>query len=371
MKKGLFIINIATAILGMNACKTIHSSTKNNSLADAYHNDFLIGTAIDSNQILGKNAEDSKIIATQFNAITPENVMKCENIHPSWNQYNFNLADKYVALGLKNHQYIVGHTLVWHSQLSPFVRKIQSADSMLLFMRQHIETVAGHYANEINSWDVVNEALNEDGSYRKSKYLELLGTDYIPMAFQLAAKYAPKAALYYNDYNIEQPKKRAGVVKIVQAIRAKKYKIDGIGIQGHWHLDQVPFQEIENSLKTYSQLGLQVAFTELDISVLPNPKSFSGADINQNYKGDPTMDPYVNDLPDSISSKLADQYTQLFKLFLKYKNNISRITFWGVNDKQTWLNNFPVHGRTNYPLLFDRNNQPKKVFYALLNLKKR
>ncbi len=338
------------------------------SLKDAFKNDFLIGAALNATQIEEKDPEAKKFIPAQFNAISPENVLKCEVIHPGWNEYNFNLADKYVAYGQKHKMFIVGHTLIWHSQLAPFVKNIKNKDSLLLFMTNHINTVAGRYAGKINSWDVVNEAFNEDGTLRNSIFLEILGEDYIRKAFELAAKAAPNTELYYNDYNIEQPAKRAGVIALIKKLKASGIRIDGIGIQAHWNIKGLPLKDIENSILEYSALGLKVSFTELDLSCLPNPWDLKGADVNQNYEGSSYMNPYTGGLPDSIQTKLAKCYEDLFKLFVKYKDKIERVTFWGVNDGQSWLNNWPIKGRTNYPLLFDRNFAPKTAFEKVVAL---
>ncbi len=348
------------------ADKTI---TQTPSLKQAYQNDFLIGTALNIPQIEEKESGSVFLIPQQFNAITPENIMKCEVIHPVWDKYNFDLADKYVEYGKKHSMFLVGHTLIWHSQLSPFVSKIKSADSLMQFMINHITTVAGRYAGKIKSWDVVNEALNEDGTLRKSIFLDLLGEDYLRKAFELAAKAAPDAELYYNDYNNEQPKKRAGAIALIKKIQATGTKIDGVGIQGHWKVDGIPFDDIEKSIVEYAELGLKVSITELDITVLPNPWDLQGADVNQNFPGSPFMNPYPSGLPDSLQVKLAKAYENLFKIFIKHKDKIERITFWGVNDGQSWLNGWPIKGRTNYPLLFDRNFKPKPAFDKVIALK--
>ena len=343
--------------------------THDSSLKDAFKKDFLIGTALNASEIEEKDPLAARIISAQFNSVTPENVMKCEIIQPGWNEYHFDLADKFVEYGQKHHMFIVGHTLIWHSQLSPFVKNIKSGDSLLLFMTNHISTVAGRYAGKINSWDVVNEALNEDGSLRNSIFLEKLGEDYIRKAFELAAKAAPNTELYYNDYNIEQPKKRAGAIALIKKLKAGGTRIDGVGIQGHWSIQGPSLTDIENSIWEYSALGLKISFTELDLTCLPNPWDLKGAEVNQNFEGSPFMNPYPNGLPDSLQTKLAKCYEGLFKLFIKYKDKIERITFWGVNDGQSWLNNWPIKGRTNYPLLFDRNFKPKPAFYEIMALK--
>jgi endo-1,4-beta-xylanase len=206
--------------------------------------------------------------------------------------------------------------------------------------------------------------------YAIPSFLQKLGGDYIIEAFRLAQKAAPHTRLYYNDYNIEQPGKRAGAIAIIRKIRAAGVRIDGIGIQGHWHVDNVPMQNIEQSIKEFSALGIQVAFTELDLSVLPNPGGrTNSADISQTAEYNAQINPYTRDLPDSMQQKLAAAYAKLFNLFLKHKDNISRVTFWGVNDGHSWLNNFPVPGRTDYPLLFDRQYNPKTAFYKVIETK--
>jgi endo-1,4-beta-xylanase len=342
---------------------------RDSSLKNVFRNDFLIGTALNTTQIEEKDPFAARLIPAQFNSITPENIMKCEVIQPGWNKYNFNLADKYVEYGKKYKMFIVGHTLIWHSQLSPFVKNIKSSDSLLLFMTNHINTVAGRYAGKVNSWDVVNEALNEDGTLRNSIFLEKLGEGYIRKAFELAAKAAPNTELYYNDYNIEQPAKRAGAIALIKKLKAGGTRIDGVGIQGHWSIQGPSLTDIENSILEYAALGLKISFTELDITCLPNPWDLKGSDVNQNFEGSPFMNPYPNGLPDSIQIKLARCYEDLFKLFLKHKDKIERVTFWGVNDGQSWLNNWPIKGRTNYPLLFDRNFKPKPAFEKVMALK--
>jgi endo-1,4-beta-xylanase len=236
-------------------------------------------------------------------------------------------------------------------------------------MTNHIKTVAGRYKGKINSWDVVNEALEEDGTLRKSVFLNKLGANYIQEAFDLAAKTDPTAELYYNDYNIEQPAKRKGAIELIKKIQASGIKINGVGIQGHWSINTLNLKEIEESILEFSKLGIKVAFTELDLTVLPNPWDLRGADVNQNYANSPKMNPYTTALPDSVGVVLAEKYKSLFELFLKHKDKISRVTFWGVNDGHSWLNGFPIKGRTNYPLLFDRNYQPKLAYKSVLELK--
>lgn len=336
------------------------------SLKNVFKKDFLIGTAMNAWQIEGKDTAADRIIIQQFNAVTPENCMKAEIIQPGWDTYNFVLADKLVAFAKKNNIKINAHNLIWHSQLPAFMHHMQSADSVRQYFVNHITKVAGRYDGKVYSWDVVNEALNEDGTLRNSIFLQKLGPDYIVEAFRLAQKASPHSKLYYNDYNIEQPKKRAGAIALIKKIQAAGVRIDGVGIQGHWKAGDVPLKDIEESIKEFSALGIKVMFSELDLSVLPNPWDHATSDVNATAQGSAKMNPYPNGLPDSVQKILTKSYTDLFTLFMKYKKDISRVTFWGVDDRQSWLNNFPIWGRTNYPLLFDRNFKPKPAFYSVI-----
>ena len=366
MKKYSCILAVATTLLaGCLSTKKCFAQTIP-SLKETFKKDFLIGTAMNGLQIEEKDTVADRLIKEQFNAVTPENIMKAEIIEPKWNSFNFDLSDKLVVFAAKNNIKVNAHNLIWHSQLPAFMRRMQSADSVKQYFEHHITTVAGRYNGKVYSWDVVNEALNEDGTLRNSIFLQKLGPDYIVQAFRLAHKASPDSKLYYNDYNIEQPKKRAGAIALIKKVQAAGLRIDGVGIQGHWRYDHVPMADIEESIKEFSALGIEVMFTEIDLGVLRNPWDNNTADVNATSKGDSTMNPYKNALPDSVAQKQAKAYAALFSLFLKYKKNVTRITFWGVNDGQSWLNNFPIRGRTNYPLLFDRNFKPKPAFYSVI-----
>ncbi|TDW52820.1 endo-1,4-beta-xylanase [Flavobacterium sp. 270] len=364
-------INQYLLLLSIVVISSCNAQKKENtaSLENSFKKDFYIGTALNADQIEEKNAKEDSLIKKEFNAITAENIMKSMFVHPAKDKYDFTLTDKYVAYGQKNKMFIHGHTLIWHSQLAPWMAEIKDSTEMKAFMKDHITTIVSKYKGRINSWDVVNEALNEDGTLRKSVFLNTLGESYLADAFKLAAKADPKVDLYYNDYNICEPAKREGVIKLVKKIKESGGKIDGVGIQGHWRLESPTLEEIEKSILAYSALGLKVAFTELDITVLPNPWDLKGADVNQNFEGSAAMNPYPETLPDAVQVKLAERYASIFKLFLKHKDKISRVTFWGVHDGQSWLNDWPIKGRTNYPLLFDKNLKHKKAYDSVLQLK--
>ncbi|MBL86916.1 MAG: 1,4-beta-xylanase [Winogradskyella sp.] len=362
------------SLLILNSCeqKKEEVEKENNSvgLKDAYKEDFLIGVALNTSQIEEQDSVQNKLISTEFNSVTPENIMKSLLIHPNKDTYNFDLPDKLVALAEKNDMHIQGHTLVWHSQLSPFFKEISDSTAMVEALKDHINTIVGRYKGKINAWDVVNEALNDDGTLRKTVFLDVLGEDYLSLVFNLTQKADPEVELFYNDYSMTNPNKRAGAIRIIKRMQEQGVRVDGIGMQGHWDLNRPSIEEIETSIVQYAELGIKVDITELDVSVIPMPWDFSGADVNVKFEStDPTMNPYPKQLPNSIKDQLAKRYEDIFKLFLKHKDKINRVTFWGVNDGDSWKNDWPIEGRTNYPLLFDRNNKKKKAYHSLIKLK--
>lgn len=368
LKYFLFVSVISLSV----SCNDTKTSQKVDSitLKNVFKANFSTGSALNSNQILEQDSVQNALITSEFNSITAENVMKSMLIHPEKDTFDFELPDKFVAFGEKNNMLIHGHTLVWHSQLSPFFKEITDSTEMVNTLTNHISTIVERYKGKIHSWDVVNEALNDDGTLRKTVFLDVLGEDYLVLAFKLGFEADPKVELYYNDYSMTNPKKRAGAIKMIKKLQEQGVKVDGIGMQGHWSLNSPSIEEIETSILEYASLGIKVAITELDVSVIPMPWDFSGADVNIKFESsDPTMNPYPEKLPDSIQAKLATRYEDIFKLFLKHKDKISRVTFWGVNDGDSWKNDWPIQGRTDYPLLFDRNNQPKECYFRIMNLK--
>ena len=347
------------------------NTDRTDSLSDRYKDLFHLGAAINEDIILGKDLQSKNIVTSEFNSITPENSLKWMFLQPFPNKFNFGAADKYVELGIKNNMHIVGHALVWHNQLADFMKTTRSRSEFKKHVENHINTVVSRYKGKIDAWDVVNEAFNENGSLRPSVFKNQMGDNYIEDVFKLAETADPDADLIYNDYNLYKPAKRAGVLKMVKKLQENGTKINAIGVQAHWRLNSPSLMEIEQIILDISDLGVEVMFTELDVTVLPNPWELVGAEVTQNFskfEGDPKMDPYPKALPKSVEKQLAKRYEDIFKLFIKHQDKISRVTFWGVMDKHSWLNDWPIKGRTNYPLLFDRNYQPKKAYNKLINL---
>lgn len=370
----LFPLKITTLIaLIMTAVACTSSET---SLKDAFAEDFLIGTAMNGPQVHGTDPESQPFIIKQFNSLTVENAMKWEKIHPNPDRYHFALADSIVAFAQENDMFIVGHCLLWHSQTPDWVFQDSlgnplTREALLERMKEHVFTVAGHYKGKVKGWDVVNEAVDEDGSLRKSKWLTIIGEDYIQKAFEYAFEADPEAELYYNDYNNELPQKLAGVVALVKDLQQKGVKIDGVGIQGHWHLDSPDLQVLDESLTAYASLGMKVMITEMEVNVLPTPPEVYGADISQQAQYLETLNPYPGGLPDSVQEQLTKRYADLFNVLLKHRDAVTRVTFWGVHDGYSWKNNWPIVGRTNYPLLFDRSYQPKPAYFAVIRAAKK
>ncbi len=362
-----FLIITFSTLLLLVSC----SAKKRTTLKDAFADKFLIGTAMNSEQISGLDSASTRVIKEQFSAIVPENIMKSEVIQPVEGEFNFSLADQFVEFGEKNNLFVTGHTLIWHSQLPAWFcvdskGNNVSPEILKQRMKTHISTLVGRYKGRVKGWDVVNEAIEDDGSWRKSKFYEILGEDYIRLAFEYARETDPKAELYYNDYSMAQKGRRDAVVKMVNKLKQQGVKIDGIGMQGHMTMDFPTIEEFEKSMIAFSNTGVKVMITEMDISVLPKPGKNLGADVSLHFKYDKELNPYAQGLPDSVATALQDRYAGFFRLFIKHKDKISRVTLWGVNDAQSWRNNWPVHGRTDYPLLFDRNNNPKPIVEAII-----
>ena len=340
-------------------------------LKEVFKDYFYIGTALNDYQVYGKDAKSTELVEKQFNSITPENLLKWERVHPKPGVYNFEPADSFVALGEKNKMFIIGHCLVWHSQTPKWVFEDESGNPvsrevLLERMKDHISTVVGRYKGRINGWDVVNEAIDDSGHLRNSKWRQIIGDDYIQKAFEFAHEADPDAELYYNDFNQFMEGKRQKVLEIVKDFQSKGIHIDGIGLQGHWGLDYPSLDELEASIKAYAETGLKIMITELDMDILPNPFNDTGADVSKRFALTKESNPYPDELPDSMQTVEANRYAEFFKLFEKYKDSITRVTFWGATDAFSWRNNWPIRGRSAYPLLFDKNYMPKPAFYEVI-----
>ncbi len=327
---------------------------------------FLVGAAIDTNLVNGRRPEEEAMVIKQFNQVVGENCMKGEENHPEVNRFDFEDGDKLVDWAQKNGKTLIGHCLVWHSQPPKWMftdkeGKLVSRETLIGRMYNHIMTVVTHYKGKVKGWDVVNEAIEDDGSYRQSLYYKIIGPEYIELAFQFAHEADPDVELYINDYSMAKPAKREAYVKLVSNLKAKGLRIDAIGMQSHNGYNYPDYTEYEKSIETFAALGVKVMLTELDVNMLPNPEGFGGAEISQKFELQQKYNPYVNGLDKKAQKLFNQRYLDLFKIIERHKDVISRVTFWGINDGTSWLNGWPIKGRTNYPLLIDRNNQLKPV----------
>jgi len=340
-------------------------------LKDAYRSDFVIGAAMDSAQISGADAMAQAIVKAQFSAISPGNDLKWERVHPAPGRYDFTRGDQYVAFGQANNLFTVGHVLLWHNQTPDWVFRdaggnLLRREALEARLKEHIFTVVGRYKGKIKAWDVLNEVVGDDGQMRDTLWYKIGGEDIYVKAFRWAHEADPAAELLYNDYNIEMPYKRAAALAFVRRLKASGAPVTAVGIQGHYLLSVPDLNDLDIAIGEFGKLGVKVALTELDIDVLPRPGNEVTADIKLHLAADPKYNPYVNGLPDDVQQKLAARYAEIFKIALKHKDVVDRITLWGVTDRDSWHNDWPIHGRTAYSLLFDRSGQPKPAFDAVL-----
>lgn len=334
---------------------------------------FLIGAAIDVPTVAGEDPVAENLIKAQFNQVVPENCMKSEEIHPEIDRWNWTESDQLVAWAQKNNMALIGHCLVWHSQAPKWLfedkdGKPCSREVLIGRLYNHIMTVVTRYKGKIKGWDVVNEAFEDDGSYRKSPLYNIIGPEFIELAFQFAHEADPDLELYYNDYSMSKPAKREAVCKLVRSLKAKGIRIDAVGLQSHHGYNYPDWTEYEQSIEALSNEGVKVMLTEIDMNMLPNPDGFSGAEISQNFELQAKYNPYAKGLDKKAQKLFNQRYLDLFKIVERHKDVISRITFWGANDNHTWLNDWPIKGRTNYPLLFDRESKQKPVVKDIVKL---
>lgn len=376
---------------------SISLASKAQTLAELYENDFLVGTALAGglslNDPLGNSKKERSIIAREFNVLTAENCMKPMYMRPSIGEFSFEGSDAFVDYALENNMEVVGHTLVWHHQMPAWFFSDSdgnqlSRDALIERMRHHIHTIVGRYKGKIRFWDVVNEAVdiefipkeeqrpNSSGVIkkrravlRKSKWLEIIGEDYIELAYRFTHEADPQAQLLYNDYSLTDPLKVQFVADMVSELKSIGLPIHGVGMQAHWHTEHPSLSEIDGAIKTLSKAGVQVSLTELDMSVLPVAQEHAGADLSDLVGYADQYNPYMNEIPMGVFELQADRFRQIFNLLLEHREVVERVTFWGVADGHSWKNNYPIKGRTDYPLLYDRNYKPKPAYLAIQAIK--
>lgn len=387
----------------LSSCATETNPHAPTTLKDAYQDNFRVGVAI--NRAIALNAaveadnvnrsaeqvdKDVALVKTQFNQISPENDLKWALIHPQAGAdgYNFGPADAYVDFGVRNHMFIVGHTLVWHGQTpkwvfqgtnvssskvtSEFARRRSgrgtgsfggfnmngphaSREELLQRMHDHISTVVGRYKGKIKVWDVVNEALSDGGTnlLRISPWEQIIGPDFIAKAFEYAHEADPDAILRYNDYSLENSAKRHKLIALIKSLQAQHIPVMAIGSQTHVSVSSPSFTEEDKVLTELETLGLPIHITELDVNSAEAGQRTSSGDVAANATS--TQGGLVSD----ADQRLATAYAGLFRAFKKHDKFVKVVTLWGVNDGVSWR----AQGR---PLLFDADDQPKSAFDAVI-----
>ncbi len=356
---------MALAAASCGAEKSAESTVKG-----TFGDDFLVGAAIPVRHVAGLDPKADSIVSLHFNSIVAENCMKCEEIHPEENRYFWDDADAFVKYGEERGMKIIGHTLVWHSQLAPWFPRDSAgnyvtAEVMKDRLKSHITTVMQRYKGRILGWDVVNEAIEDNGEYRHSPFYDILGEEFIPLAFEYAREADPDVELYINDYSMFLPAKREAYVKLIRDLKGRGLRIDGIGMQSHIGLDYPDLAEYEKTIEAFGKEGLNVMITELDMTALPTVNI--GANVGDSIEFNNRKNPYVAGLPEDVSEQWNARMDSVFALYKKHSDVISRVTFWGTHDGMSWRNNFPMHGRTDYPLLFDRDYKMKPFMKNLIS----
>ena len=390
------------------ALAPIARSGETPALKEAFKDYFYVGTAVNRALVTGTSfrrsseqvSRDIALVRAQFDQVVAENDMKWALIHPrpEPDGYDFGPADAFVNFGLTNRMYLVGHTLVWHAQTphwvfagtnppppevtnaparvvadtnAPGTNRFRrgrfgggffgrytgpraSRDQLLERMRDHIQTVVGRYKGKVKVWDVVNEAIADEGTniLRNSLWLEIIGPDFIAKAFQYAHEADPGAILRYNDYSLENPVKRRKLITLIKSLQEQKVPVMAIGSQAHLNLS-TSFEEMDQALTEIETLGLPIHITELDVNSAQRGQRSAGADIANNGAL------IEGGLVEDANRRLADAYAGLFRAFVKHKHSVKMVTFWGANDANSWRAN-------GKPLLFDGNSQPKAAFEAVM-----
>jgi endo-1,4-beta-xylanase len=322
-------------------------------LKDYYTPDdyFYMGVAISPSFL--DNQAKANLIKRHFNSITADNDMKWSSIQPTEGTFNFTNADRIVSFAQANGMKVRGHCLCWHNQVPAWIFKdgdgVASKELVLQRLRTHITTVVNHFKGKVYAWDVVNEAIDDGTSvYRASKWYTICGEDYIFEAFEAARTADPNAILFYNDYTAIDPTKRDKIYDLLVRLKDQNL-VDGMGLQGHWNLSYPSNSLINDAFNKYKSLGLQLQITEMDVSVYT-----SNSDPESTYT-------------DALAQQQTNAFGRYFLTFRNFKEDITGVTFWGLTDDNSWLNNFPVAGRKNYPLLFDKNSDPKPTYFEIID----
>jgi len=328
-------------------------------LKDAWQHIFRIGAAV-SVKILEDQKAD-KIIGRHFSSLTPENAMKFGVIHPEEYRWNRAEMDSIANYARKKNIALRGHTIVWHNQTPSWLFLSDTGETVSkneLFKRleEHISLLAKHYNDTVYVWDVLNEVIDTDNGdsngFRLSPWYKIGGREIYEFAFRCMKEASPGTKLFYNDYNIENGEKLEATLRFLSGLLDAGVPVHGVGIQGHWYYNYPDGQILRNAIERYAALGLEVEFTELDISAY----EFNDKRI---------VSEYFPSMPEDRHQQQAERYKEIFRIAANYPA-VKNITTWGIADNHTWLDNFPVPGRKNWPLLFDQEYREKEVVSVLV-----
>jgi endo-1,4-beta-xylanase len=362
-QKRVGVAGVALTLTGVVSCLAGQSVP---ALKEVFKNDFLIGGALNRSLVTGRDPNAATLAAKHFDTATPENDLKWQLVHPQPSQYNWAPVDSFIAFCEKNKMFAVGHCLVWHTQTPRWVFQDEAGnpltrDVLLARMKDHIVAVVGRYKGRIKGWDVVNEALADNGTMRDTQWLRIIGEgspdkkyDHIENAFRWAHEADPNAGLYYNDFGLETSQAKCdAAVAIVKHLQSKGLRVDGVGIQLHGSLTHPSIEGLEYAITSLAAAGVKVMITELDLRT--QTRGYRGADVSRVGRAT-TNDPAA--AAAETQKKLADKYAEIFSVLLKHRKDITRVTFWGVYDRTSWIG--------GSPLLFDRDYRPKETFFAVV-----
>jgi endo-1,4-beta-xylanase len=370
MKHLFAILFLSVFAFCFTQCKSFAQSKKqparivadqNKGLKDHYANYFSVGVAVSPRAL---KTDEAQLILQQFNSVTPENAMKMGPVHPRENEYYWKDADSIAAFAKANNLKLRGHTLCWHNQTPRWfftdsaTGKQVTKEILLQRLKDHITSVVKRYKGVVYAWDVVNEVISDNPNeyFRNSLFYQICGEEFVAKAFQYAHEADPDALLFYNDYNEINAIKREKIFKLVKGLKDTGIPIHGVGLQGHWAINEPSEQQLDSTIARFAESGLKIQITELDISVYPK---------EHNARERRTED---NDtlFTTEKENRQIEMYKMCFRIFRKYKKAISSVIFWNISDRHSWLDNFPVRGRKDYPLLFDKDLKPKKAYWEVV-----
>lgn len=340
-------------------------AAKETTLKGSYQNYFPIGAAVGYTHLI-QDQSVASLFAGQYASITPENELKPTRLQAKEGVFTWDNADAIVDFAISHQMKVRGHTLVWPFKMPEWMykdgNKQASKDLLLSRLKNHIQTVVKRYKGKAYCWDVVNEAISylppDKLDARTDVMYEIAGEEYIEKAFIYAHEADPDAKLFYNDNGEEWSKKRNKVFAFLKKMKLKGIPIHGVGFQAHWGIEGLPESYLRETIKMFSDIGLEVQLTELDISIYPKR-------INQQVVKAADLVGFSDKYTEEIQTKQAAMYEMIFRVCRENKGKVTGITLWSGYDWPNYLT--AAYNKKNYPYLFDELLKPKKAFYKVTN----